>query len=155
MNPILTLILITLVPLFELRASIPYGIFQTNLHWFIIFFVCIATNMVLGVVVYFFLDKIIHLFLHIKIIDKCYSKHVEKTQRKIHKYVEKYGEFAVAVFIAIPLPGSGSYTGALAAYIIDLGYKRFVIANMIGVLVAGILVTIISLSGFKALFWIF
>jgi len=154
MNPILTLIIITFLPLLELRASIPYGIFQTDMHWFVIFAVCVATNMVLGVMVYFFLDKIIHLFLHIKIIDKYYQRYVERTQRKIHKYVEKYGELAVAVFIAIPLPGSGSYSGALAAYIIGLGYRKFIIANIIGVLIAGILVTIIALSGFKALFWV-
>jgi len=76
--------------------------------------------------------------------------YVEKTQKKIHKLVEKYGELSVAVFVGIPLPGSGVYSGALAAYLIGLDFKKFTIANIIGVLIAGTLVTIISLTGMQA-----
>jgi len=91
-----------------------------------------------------------HIFLRIKFIDKIYQKYVERTQKKIHKYVKKYGEAAVAIFIGIPLPGSGSYSGALAAYLIGLGYKKFIIANIIGVLIAGVIVTLITLTGATA-----
>jgi len=68
-------------------------------------------------------------------------------QKKINKHVDKYGELAVAIFIGIPLPGSGVYSGAIAAYLLGLKYRKFIIANIIGVLIAGIIVTIISLTG--------
>ena len=150
MNEILNLIWITFLPFLELRASIPYGIIKANLDWFLVFFVCIITNIFLGIILYPLLGKIIKIFTKISIIDKCYQKYVEKTQKKIHATVEKYGEWAVAIFIGIPLPGSGVYSGALAAYLIGLNYKKFIIANIIGVLIAGIIVTIISLTGIGA-----
>ena len=149
-NNILLIIAITFLPFLELRASIPYGIIVLKMHWFTVFVIAIITNIILGPIVYFFLDKVIHIFLRIKFIDKIYQKYVERTQKKIQKYVEKYGEAAIAIFIGIPLPGSGSYSGALAAYLIGLGYKKFIIANIIGVLIAGVIVTIITLTGATA-----
>jgi len=151
MNEILNLIWITFLPFLELRASIPYGILKTNMHWFLVFIICVITNIILGLILYPLLDKIITISTKIKIIDNLYQKYVEKTQKKINKYVEKYGELAVAVFIGIPLPGSGVYSGALAAYLIGLKYRKFLIANIIGVLIAGIVVTIVSLTGVEIL----
>ena len=149
-NNILLIIAITFLPFLELRASIPYGILILKMHWFPVFIIAVITNIILGPIVYFFIDKIMFIFLKIDFINTLYQKCVEKTQKKIHKYVEKYGEAAVAIFIGIPLPGSGSYSGALAAYLIGLGYKRFIIANIIGVLIAGVIVTVIVLTGATA-----
>jgi len=67
-----------------------------------------------------------------------------RTQKNIQKYVDKYGELGVALFIGVPLPGSGVYSGALGAYVIGLKLKKFIIADIIGVLIAGTIVTIIS-----------
>jgi uncharacterized membrane protein len=146
MHPIIELIIITLIPTLELRASIPYGILN-GMDWWLVFFVCVVANVILGVVVYFLLDKFVDLVTKIKFIDKIYSKLVERTQKKIKKYVEKYGEFGVALFIGIPLPGSGVYTGALASYLLGLKYKKFIIAEVIGVVIAGTIVTLVVLSG--------
>jgi len=63
------------------------------------------------------------------------------------KPIDKYGEMGIAIFIGIPLPGTGSYTGALGAYLMGIGYKKFIIANVIGVLIAGTIVTLVVLSG--------
>jgi len=150
MNEILNLIWITLLPFLELRASIPYGIIKGNLHWSLVFIICVITNIILGIIIYYFLDKIIFIIKKIKFIERFWDMYVEKTQKKIHKLVEKYGELSVAVFVGIPLPGSGVYSGALAAYLIGLDFKKFTIANIIGVLIAGTLVTIISLTGMQA-----
>jgi uncharacterized membrane protein len=56
----------------------------------------------------------------------------------------------VALFIGIPLPGTGSYSGALGAYLLGLGYRKFIIANVIGVLMAGTIVTAVVLGGVGA-----
>ena len=138
------------MPFLELRASIPYGILNTDLNWMIVFIICVLANIILAPIVYFFIDKVVHLFFFIKPFHKFYNYYVAKTQKKIHKYVEKYGEIGVALFIAVPLPGSGVYSGALAAYIVGMSYKDFIKAAIIGVLIAGIIVTAISLTGNEA-----
>ena len=113
----------------------------------IVFVVCVVTNIILGPLIYFFLDKIVHVFLRIKTLKKLYNRILLRTQKRIHPYVEKYGLLGVAIFIGIPLPGSGSYSGALGSYVLGLGYKRFFWANVLGVLIAGVIVTLVVLSG--------
>jgi len=147
LNEILNLIWITFLPFLELRASIPYGILKANLPWVQVFVICVITNIILGAILYLLIDKIIKIATKIKAIDDIYQKYIEKMQKNINKYVDKYGELAVAVFIGIPLPGSGVYSGAIAAYLLGLKYKKFMIANIIGVLIAGTIVTIVSLTG--------
>lgn len=153
-SEILVLIGLTLLPFLELRASIPYGILNTDLNWITVFIVCVLANIILAPIVYFFLDKIVHLFFFIKSFEKFYLRKVEKTQKKIRKYVEKYGEIGLAIFIGVPLPGSGVYTGAIAAYVLGMSYKDFIKAAFIGVLIAGVIVTAISFSGNEAFKWI-
>lgn len=153
MNPILFIILLTLTPALELRASIPYGVFQTDYPLVVIFLLAVITNILLAPIVYIFLNKVVHVFLRIKAIDRCWQHVVLRAQRKVHPYVEKYGILGLAIFIGIPLPGSGVYTGALGAYLLGFSYKEFLRAAVLGVLIAGLLVTIISVSGDTA--WAF
>jgi uncharacterized membrane protein len=147
MTEILKMIAITFIPTLELRASIPYGIFATKFHWTQVFIICVAANIVLGWLVFLFLDIIIKTLLHIKPIARLWSRYVKRTQQKIEKGVQKYGEWAVIIFIGIPLPGSGVYTGALASYLIGIRFKKFIIADILGVLIAAVLVTIVCLTG--------
>src|SRR3989338_8089397 len=109
MNEVLELIILTLLPFLELRASIPYGILNTNLPILSIFLICVITNILLGVILYWFLHHLIHFFLRFKIIKRLYQKTITKAQEKVKKYVQKYGVFGLAIFIGIPLPGSGVY----------------------------------------------
>lgn len=147
MSEIFKMIAITFIPTLELRASIPYGIFGTDSHWFMVFIVCVIANFIIGIMIFIFLDWIIKIMCFFKPVETLWNKYIERTQKRISEGVEKYGEWAVAVFIGIPLPGSGVYTGALASFLIGLSFKKFIIANIIGVLIAGILVTIICLTG--------
>lgn len=143
---ILILIGLTLLPFLELRASIPYGIFQTDIHWLIVFLICVITNILLAPVIYFLLNKLVNVFLIIKPFARVYNYYVLKTQKKIHAFVERWGELGVALFIAVPLPGSGVYSGALGSYIIGLSKKKFFYAAILGVTLAGVAVTAICLS---------
>lgn len=160
LKEIIILMLLTLLPFLELRYSIPAGILSgrielpfgitligLNLNWILVFFVAVITNILLGILIYLLLDKFVHYFLRFKIFSKPYNKLIVRPRKKIKKYVDKYGELGVAIFIGIPLPGSGVYTGALGAYALELGFKKFLIACIIGVLISGILVTIITLTG--------
>ena len=150
-NPIIVLTIITFIPLLELRASIPAGIFVLGKEsWLFVFVVCVIANILIGIIIFVLLDKIVFLIKKFKSIENLYNRYVERTQKKLHPLVEKYGELAVAVFIGIPLPGTGVYSGALGAYVIGLNFKKFIIADIIGVLIAGILVTIAILTGIEA-----
>lgn len=157
---ILILFGITLIPAFELRASIPYGILSGGLNlpfgihvqgmnepWYLVFIICVISNFVLGLLLYPFYDKFLHLLEKIPFINKLWKKFVDRAQRKISKYVNRWGTLGVALFIAVPLPGSGSYTGILGGYLLGLDYKHCMIANAIGVTLAGIAVTIITVTG--------
>tara|TARA_Y100000310_G_scaffold335009_1_gene416043 strand:- start:215 stop:691 length:477 start_codon:yes stop_codon:yes gene_type:complete len=147
LKEIITLIVLTLTPFFELRASIPYGIFTTDLSITLVFLICVVTNIVLAPIIYWLLNDVIHVFLKVKWIDKLYQRNVIRTQKKVHKYVEKYGVLGLAIFIGIPLPGSGVYSGALAAYILGFKFKEFFKAAVIGVLIAGVIVLLVSTLG--------
>ena len=161
---------ITLLPFLELRASIPVGILGgrldlplgislqgLGLNWWWVFIVCVVSNMILGIILYPIIDKFIHLLGHIPLFGRFWKRHIIRTQQRIHPYVERWGTLGVALFVAIPLPGSGSYSGAIGAYLLGLGYRSFILANMLGVFLAGVAVTAITLTSaglFKAIFFL-
>nr|MCK4930379.1 small multi-drug export protein [Nanoarchaeota archaeon] len=146
LNDLIVMGVFTLLPFLELRVSIPYGILL-GYSWWVVFVVCVIFNIILAPIVYLFWNKLIHLLKWIKPIDKIYHRTIERVQKKSRKYVEKYGELGLAIFIGIPLPGSGVWSGALAANIFGLKFKKYMIASIIGVLIAGIIVTLIMISG--------
>jgi len=141
------LIAITFIPALELRASIPLGIYKYSITWPVVFVVCTLANIAVGLAWFWALAHLVPLVTRIKPLGYVYNKYVERTQKRIDKAVGKWGEWAVAVFIGIPLPGSGVYTGALAAYLIGLKWRKFVVANIVGVLIAAALVTAVSAAG--------
>ena len=164
LKEIIILALVTCIPFVELRFSIPLGIIANGvhlpfgieasgfgMHWLLVMIVCIVANAILGPIIFILLHKLIGVITKVKFIDNIYQFFVRRTQTKITKYVDKYGLIGVAFFIGMPIPGSGSYSGALGSYLIGLDFKKFVIANTVGVTIAGILVTIITLTG-KGLF---
>ncbi|MBS3145787.1 small multi-drug export protein [Candidatus Woesearchaeota archaeon] len=161
-SQLLILILITLLPFFELRASIPLGIVSGSVNlpfgytlsgfglpWYLVFIIVVVTNIFLGMAVYLIIQEFIHLFLKIKIFNKFYQHYSKNVYEKINKYTEKYGKWGLMIFIGLPVPGSGSYSGALAAHLIGLSFKKFVVANALGVLIAGTLVTLLTLGIIK------
>lgn len=144
----LMIVLLTFVPFLELRASIPYGIINLGKEqWPIVALLAIIANIVLAPILYLFLDKFLHIFLKVKSIDKIWKSLVLKSQKKVHPYIEKYGILGLSVFIGIPLPGSGVYSGAIGGYLLGFSYKDFIKASILGVIIAGVLVTIVSYSG--------
>lgn len=146
MNIILKIIILTFMPFLELRASIPYGI-ASGVNWFTVFILAIITNIILAPLLWIFVNYFMHLFLMIDFVDRIYKKIVLKTQKKVHPYIEKYGTIGLALFIGVPLPGSGVYSGALGAYLLGFKFKDFLIASIIGVLIAGTIVLLVSIFG--------
>lgn len=151
LKEILIVIGLTFMPFFELRASIPYGILALGKeYWLLVFILAVASNLLLGLLIYSFLHIIIKHLTRIRLLEKWYKYHVERAQAKIHKGVVKYGIVSLGLFIGIPLPGTGSYSGALVANLLGMNKKEFLLANLIGVLLAGSVITIVMVSGASA-----
>jgi uncharacterized membrane protein len=144
---VLWLALITLIPALELRGSIPIGIFRMrdSLSWPVVVLICFVANTILGWAVFLVLGPIFRTLRRWHWFEGKIWPVLEKTRHRIHPYVEKYGEAGVAVFIGIPLPGSGVYSGALGAYLLGLNRRKFMIANVFGVLIAAVIVTLLCL----------
>jgi len=147
LKAILYLTIITLIPALELRASIPVGIFgmSKTLSWPLVALVCIIANIVLGWAVFWVLGPVFNFIRKWGWFEQHIWPILERTRYRIKPYIEKYGEIGVAVFIGIPLPGSGVYTGAFGAYLLGLDRRKFAVANVIGVLIAAIAVTVLCL----------
>ena len=140
------MILLTFLPALELRASIPYGILIARLNPAEVFVVAVVANVLVGIVIFLLLDRLVRLFTKIQFIKDIYNRLVARTQRKVQPYVERFGTIGIALFIGVPLPGSGVWTGALAAHLLGLKFRKFVIADIVGVLIAAVAVTAVSLG---------
>jgi uncharacterized membrane protein len=152
---VLYLILITFVPAIELRGSIPYGMLvDKQLHWFWVALICTLANIAVGFVVFYLIEYIMKAMQFFGPVHRLWMRYVERTQKNIHASVEKYGEWALAIFIGIPLPGTGAYSGALAAYLLGMSHRKFAVANIVGVTIAGVIVTAVCLMGGSAIGWL-
>ncbi|MEE8311876.1 MAG: small multi-drug export protein [Candidatus Binatia bacterium] len=152
LRAVLILGAMTFIPALELRASIPYGlgVYQATLGPAAIVFVCILANFLLAPVVWIFLDKGIHLLLRIEWINSLYERVVPHARERVHAYVERYGTMGLALFIGVPLPGSGVYSGGLGAYLLGFTFGQYMVASAVGVIIAGAAVTAVSLTGLEA-----
>jgi len=146
-NPYFLIVVLTLIPAFELRASIPYGILGAKEPWLAVVAVAVVVNILLGPILYFLLNRLLHLFLRIGLVDRFWRRTIARTQRKIHPLVEKYGVWGLGLFIGVPLPGSGVYSGAFGGYLLGFTRREFYLATVIGVLIAAAAVTAVVLTG--------
>ncbi|MBN2094933.1 MAG: small multi-drug export protein [Candidatus Aenigmarchaeota archaeon] len=160
---ILLLVIVTFIPGLELRASIPFGIWDRPLQLpfgyvinglgmdpFIVFTACVVANILLGELVFFGLNYLLPYVLKIGLLKKVYEKCVRRIQRKAKPHIEKYGPLELALFIGIPFPGTGVYSGALLAFLLGFRKRDFSVANVLGVLMAGITVTLITVGALGA-----
>lgn len=135
------MVLITFLPGLELRASIPYGFFGDGgrplAPLALVFLVCVAANVLLGLLVFALMGPVVALFRRWSWFDRRVWPLFARTQDRLKPYVDRYGELGVALFIGVPLPGSGVYTGAFGSYLLGLDRRRYAVANLLGVLIAG------------------
>ena len=153
--------LISMVPLVELRIAVPFGLSPTMggaLPVLPLYAVCIIGNMIPVPLVFFFARKVLVWGKDKKIIGKFFSFCLDKGERGGKKLQEKAGKglyWALFLFVGIPLPGTGAWTGTLAASILDLEFKKSVLAVVCGVVLAGTIMGLASAGVFGALGAIF
>lgn len=140
---------ISMVPLIELRGAIPYSqVF--GLPIIPSFIICIIGNMLPIPIIYLFARKVLEWGCDKPVIGKFFTWCLEKGEKGGKKLQAKAGKglfVALLLFVGIPVPGTGAWTGTLAASILDMDFKSTVAAVLSGVLLAGIIMMVASLLG--------
>jgi len=148
----LIVFLVSMVPLIELRGAVPYGVIFGLPLW-LTFVVAIVGNMLPVPIIYFFARKVLEWGCDKPVIGKFFTFCLEKGHRGGEKLKAKAGRglfWALLLFVGIPLPGTGAWTGTLAASLLDMGFKESVLACIGGVILAGIIMGTLSLLGVSA-----
>ena len=141
-----------MVPLIELRGAIPYGV-AFGLPLWLTYIIAIAGNMLPVPIIYFFARRVLLWGRDKAVIGRFFTFCLEKGEKAGRKLQAKAGKglyWALLLFVGIPLPGTGAWTGTLAASLLDMDFKRSVMACMGGVLLAGVIMGVLSLLGVAA-----
>ena len=144
--PYLVVFLISMVPLIELRGAIPYGL-AIGLEPVLTYALAILGNCLPVPFILFFIKRILAAMQasRIRFFHRVATFVIEKGQRGFRK-VQKYAVFGLYLFVAIPLPGTGAWTGALVASVMGLKMKRAIPPIFLGVAAAGIIMLTLSLG---------
>lgn len=149
----LIIFFISMVPLIELRGAIPYAT-AFKLPLIQSYIISIIGNMLPVPFIYLFARKILEWGKDKKIIGKFFTFCITKGEKGGKKLQEKAGKglfVALMLFVGIPLPGTGAWTGTLAASLLDMDFKSSVIAVMLGVIIAGVIMLAISCGLFSVI----
>ena len=148
----LTVFLVSMVPLIELRGAIPYGV-MFGLPLWLTFLIAIVGNMLPVPIIFFFARHVLEWGADKPVIGKIFTFFLEKGHKGGEKLKEKAGRglyWALLLFVGIPLPGTGAWTGTLAASLLDMDFKKSVLACVGGVLLAGCIMGLLSVLGVSA-----
>ena len=141
---------VSMVPLIELRGGVPYAVLMGLDYWTALV-VCVIGNMLPVPVIYFFARKVLLWGCDKKYIGKFFTYCIEKGEKGGRKLKAKAGRgglfIALLLFVGIPLPSTGAWTGTLAASFLNMGIKSTTLAVSLGVILAGIIMGAISMTG--------
>ncbi len=153
----LIIFFISMVPLVELRGAVPYAL-TLGLPVIPSYIICIIGNMLPVPVIFLFARKVLEWGADKPYIGKFFTFCLEKGHKGGVKLKEKAGKglfVALLLFVGIPIPGTGAWTGTLAASLLDMDFKQSVIAVLLGVILAGVIMGLASaglLGALKAFF---
>jgi len=153
----LLVFLVSMVPLIELRGAVPFGLSNLlgdPIAIVPLYIICILGNMLPVPIIFFFARKVLLWGANKKFIGKFFRFCIEKGEKGGKALQEKAGRglyFALFLFVGVPLPGTGAWTGTLAASFLDMDFKKSVIAVMAGVILAGIIMGLASMGVFGAI----
>ena len=155
----LIIFFVSMVPLIELRGAIPYAVAfiqaGSPLSLPLCYLIAIVGNMLPVPIIFFFARKVLEWGCDKPVIGKFFTFCLEKGHKGGEKLKAKAGKglfVALLLFVGIPLPGTGAWTGTLAASILDMDFKQSVVAVMLGVVLAGIIMGVVSAGLFGAIF---
>ena len=134
----------SMIPIIELRGAIPLGA-ALGLPWWQNFIICFLGNLLPVPFILLLINRVIRWFSRsrVKFLNKFANWLLQKAEKNRDK-IEKYGFWGVAIFVGIPLPMTGAWTGSLVAAVIDLEFWKALLSAVIGVIMAGVIMSLIS-----------
>lgn len=135
------------MPIFELRGAIPIALGIYEMTPMSAFLFAVIGNMIPVVPLLLFLDPVSTYLRRYAIFDKFFSWLFGRTHRNHSNRFEKYGTLALTLFVAVPLPVTGAWTGCAAAFVFGIKFRHAFPAILAGVLIAGIIVSSVTLGG--------
>lgn len=148
-NSVLATFLLSMLPIFELRGAIPLAITRFDMPLWQIFIVAVTGSFIPGIFIVYWLGPISNWFRKQSILDKFFRWLFDRTRSKFNKKYAVWGRLALMFFVAIPLPGTGVWTGSLAAWLFNFDKKQALVYIGLGSILAGLLVTLISVGVLK------
>ena len=140
------LFMISLIPLIEERGAIIFGA-AMGMPWYKVLPICVIANMLPVPFLLLFGMKIIRWLKTTKAFGSFFTRYEQKLQSK-SETVEKYGFFALTMFVGIPVPGTGAWSGSLVSTILGFDFKKGLLSILLGVIMAGIILTLASYGVF-------
>jgi uncharacterized membrane protein len=148
--------LLALLPISELRGAIPFAIAR-GIPWYFAYPFAAAVNALAAPLCWLFLSSLHKVFLRLaerpffSWYKTLFDRFVERARSKLHKDLERWGWIGLALFVAVPLPVTGAWTGTLGAWVLGLSKRRTLAAVITGVVIAGAIVTAVVILGIGAL----
>lgn len=143
---------ISMVPVIELRGGVPFAV-GMGIPYFEALAVCVLGNMLPVPFIYFFARKVLLWGADKKYIGKFFRLMLEKGEKGGRKLTETAGRgglfVALMLFVGVPLPGTGAWTGTMAASFLNMGIKSTVLSVSLGVIIAGIIMAVASTGVFS------
>jgi uncharacterized membrane protein len=140
--------LLSLLPISELRGSIPYAVLK-NVNPFFAYFYCVFFNCLAAHVVYIFLSTIHKFLVRFKWYKYYFEKFIIRARNKVKNGIDKYGYLGIMLFVALPLPVTGAYTATIGAWVLGMEKRKTFFAVYAGVAIAGIIVSLVVFFGIK------
>lgn len=143
----LATILISCVPVAELRGAIPIALLQYQMHPAEAYLLAVIGNMIPVIPLLLYLEPVSNYLRRFRFWNKFFDWLFTRTHHNHSATFEKYGTLGLAIFVAIPLPATGAWSGCAAAFVFGIGFRHALMAITAGVLIAGVVVTIVTLGG--------
>jgi len=136
----LIVVIVSALPVAELRVALPIAINLFHMPWHKAFYLAIIGNLLPVPILLLFLDPLAKAVSRVEVGQRLVNWVFEHTRRR-GKSIERYERIGLALFVAIPLPVTGAWTGSIAAFLLGLRFRYAFLSILIGVIIAGAIVT--------------
>ncbi len=148
MNHLIQVILLSMMPISELRGAIPLGVLVYHMNPFLVVIVSIISNMIPAIAIIMLFDALLPWVKErFPSIGRFVERFSQTRKAKNRKRIERYGLLAIIAFVAVPLPLTGAWTGSLLTVLFEMPKFKSILAVAVGVVIAGTIVTSSILIG--------
>lgn len=150
-------VLLTITPGIELRLGMPVAIsysIENNIPIILTFWFIVILNVLLVFIIFFFLENMHHALLKINFYKRTFNRYIESIHGKIKRFEKRHnqiGFYALMLFVAFPIPGTGAWSGSIIAWLLGLERKKSIMAITAGIMISAIIILVGTLGFFAFL----